>query len=44
MPSYVHTETTVADIRLLIMPLPEFAMLPFGGFLDKLRFTADEAD
>ncbi|MFZ6731728.1 GlxA family transcriptional regulator [Undibacterium sp. Ji42W] len=38
------TETTVADIRILIMPLPEFAMLPFGGFLDKLRFTADEAD
>jgi len=40
----MHTETTVADIRLLIMPLPAFAMLPFGGFLDKLRFTADEAD
>lgn len=44
MPSYVRTETIVADIRILIMPLPEFAMLPFGGFLDKLRFTADEAD
>lgn len=40
----MRTETTVADIRILIMPLPEFALLPFGGFLDKLRFTADEAD
>ncbi|MES2037791.1 MAG: helix-turn-helix domain-containing protein [Pseudomonadota bacterium] len=40
----MQTETTVADIRLLLMPLPEFALLPFGGFLDKLRFTADEAD
>ncbi|MFZ6779259.1 GlxA family transcriptional regulator [Undibacterium sp. Ji83W] len=40
----MQTETTVADIRILLMPLPEFALLPFGGFLDKLRFTADEAD
>lgn len=40
----MHTETLVADIHILLLPLPEFAMLPFGGFLDKLRFTADEAD
>lgn len=26
------------DIRLLILPLPDFALLPFGAFLDKLRF------
>jgi len=33
-----------ADVRFLLLPLPEFNMLPFGGFLDKLRFSADEAD
>jgi transcriptional regulator GlxA family with amidase domain len=32
------------DIRLLIMPLPDFALLPFGAFLDKLRFSADDED
>ena len=32
------------DVRLLLMPLPDFALLPFGAFLDKLRFSADEAD
>lgn len=32
------------DLRFLLLPLPEFTMLPFGGFLDKLRFTADEED
>ncbi len=32
------------DIRLLILPLPDFALLPFGGFLDKLRFSADDED
>ena len=32
------------DIRLLIVPLPEFALLPFGAFLDKLRFSADDED
>ena len=32
------------DLRLLILPLPEFALLPFGGFLDKLRFSADDED
>ncbi|MND43433.1 HTH-type transcriptional regulator CdhR [compost metagenome] len=32
------------DIRFLLLPLPEFALLPFGGFLDKLRFTADDED
>src|SRR3989344_5992950 len=32
------------DVRLLLMPLPDSALLPFGAFLDKLRFSADEAD
>ena len=32
------------DLRLLILPLPAFALLPFGGFLDKLRFSADDED
>ncbi len=32
------------DVRFLLLPLPEFALLPFGGFVDKLRFSADEAD
>lgn len=32
------------DVRFLLLPLPEFTMLPFGGFLDKLRFTADDED
>ncbi|MCW8328855.1 helix-turn-helix domain-containing protein [Photobacterium sp. SDRW27] len=32
------------DVRFLLLPLPEFNMLPFGGFLDKLRFSADEED
>lgn len=40
----MHTQAQMADVRILLLPLPEFAMLPFGGFLDKLRFTADEAD
>lgn len=33
-----------AEVRFLLLPLPEFNMLPFGGFLDKLRFSADDAD
>lgn len=32
------------DVRVLILPLPDFALLPFGGFLDKLRFSADDED
>lgn len=40
----MNTTTVVPDLRFLLLPLPEFTMLPFGGFLDKLRFTADEAD
>jgi transcriptional regulator GlxA family with amidase domain len=32
------------DLRLMILPLPDFALLPFGGFLDKLRFSADDED
>jgi transcriptional regulator GlxA family with amidase domain len=31
-------------MRVLLLPLPQFALLPFGGFVDKLRFTADEED
>lgn len=38
------TRTFAADVRFLLLPLPEFNMLPFGGFLDKLRFSADEED
>ncbi|MEZ9230502.1 GlxA family transcriptional regulator [Vibrio amylolyticus] len=32
------------DVRFLLLPLDQFSMLPFGGFLDKLRFSADEED
>jgi len=32
------------DVSFLMLPLPEFTILPFAGFLDKLRFSADEAD
>jgi transcriptional regulator GlxA family with amidase domain len=38
------TVAAVPDARFLLLPLPEFTMLPFGGFLDKLRFTADDED
>lgn len=31
-------------VRFLLIPLNNFNLLPFGGFLDKLRFSADEAD
>jgi transcriptional regulator GlxA family with amidase domain len=34
----------VPDARFLLLPLPEFTMLPFGGFVDKLRFAADDED
>lgn len=37
-------QTTQPDIRLLILPVPDFALLPFGAFLDKLRFSADDED
>jgi transcriptional regulator GlxA family with amidase domain len=37
-------DPVVPDVRFLLLPLPEFALLPFGGFLDKLRFTGDEED
>ncbi len=36
--------TESPDLRFLLLPLPEFALLPFGGFLDKLRFSADDED
>lgn len=32
------------DVRFLLLPLPDFTLLPFGGFVDKLRFSGDEAD
>ncbi len=32
------------DVRFLLLPLPDFTLLPFGGFLDKLRFSADDED
>lgn len=32
------------DVRFLLLPLPEFTLLPFGGFLDKLRFSVDDED
>jgi transcriptional regulator GlxA family with amidase domain len=37
-------DVIVPDVRVLILPLPEFTLLPFGGFLDKLRFSADDED
>lgn len=40
----MHSTDAAPDLRFLLLPLPEFTMLPFGGFLDKLRFTADEED
>ncbi|PSW16878.1 AraC family transcriptional regulator [Photobacterium sanctipauli] len=39
-----NSEVKLVDVRFLLLPLPEFNMLPFGGFLDKLRFSADEED
>ncbi len=36
--------TPAKGIRFLLIPLPNFNMLPFGAFLDKLRFSADEDD
>lgn len=33
-----------ADAGFLLLPLPGFALLPFGGFLDKLRFSSDDED
>ncbi|MBY6108028.1 helix-turn-helix domain-containing protein [Ferrimonas balearica] len=32
------------DCRFLLLPLPEHALLAFGGFVDKMRFSADEED
>lgn len=39
-----HHMAESPDLRFLLLPLPEFALLPFGGFLDKLRFSADDED
>lgn len=41
---HMYNTSPKTDVRFLLLPLPEFAMLPFGGFVDKLRFTADEED
>ncbi|PSU33893.1 GlxA family transcriptional regulator [Photobacterium lutimaris] len=38
------TPSVPPDVRFLLVPLPTFNMLPFGSFLDKLRFSADEED
>ncbi|MBY6187282.1 helix-turn-helix domain-containing protein [Marinobacter hydrocarbonoclasticus] len=35
---------TQPDVRFLLLPLPDLALLAFGGFIDKLRFSADEED
>ncbi len=40
----MHSKKQQPDVRFLLLPLPEFHMLPFGGFLDKLRLSADEED
>ncbi|MCF1428026.1 MAG: helix-turn-helix domain-containing protein [Shewanella sp.] len=29
---------------MLLVPMPDFNLLPFAGFLDKLRFSADDED
>lgn len=43
-PSPPDDGDTQPDVSFLLLPVPEFTLLPFGGFLDKLRFSADEAD
>lgn len=40
----MNLDKPMPDLRFLLLPLPEFALLPFGGFLDKLRFSADDED
>lgn len=35
---------TAPAARFVLWPLPDFALFPFAGFLDKLRFSADEHD
>ena len=35
---------SLAEVRFLLLPQPGFNLLPFGGFIDKLRFSADDAD
>lgn len=32
------------SVRFLLIPLDNFNIFPFGAFLDKLRFSADDAD
>ncbi|MGF1686591.1 helix-turn-helix domain-containing protein [Photobacterium japonica] len=38
------TSSVQPDVRFLLLPMPQFNLLPLGGFLDKLRFSADEED
>ncbi|OZI65041.1 GlxA family transcriptional regulator [Bordetella genomosp. 1] len=38
------SDPTAPVLRLLLLPLPDFALLPFGAFIDKLRFSADDDD
>ncbi len=32
------------EAGFLLLPLPGFSLLALGGFVDKLRFSADEED
>lgn len=43
-PDMLPTPDAAPDVRFLLLPLPEFTMLPFAGFVDKLRFSADDED
>lgn len=40
----IMTSSLQNPVSFLLLPLPEFTLLPFAGFLDKLRFSADDAD
>ena len=44
--SYWHMPQRRADVRLSvgIIPLPNFKLTTFSGFVDMLRFAADEGD
>ena len=43
-PHITRPSDSQPDVRFLLVPLPTFNMLPFGSFLDKLRFSADDED
>lgn len=44
LPSTPEPQGGEAPARFVLWPLPDFALFPFAGFLDKLRFSADEHD